>query len=75
MSLYIRKQARAKVRRRIRKKISGTAERPRAKVSKPFKKKEKEYWSICMPPLNPTTQSPWMIEITEQVLKSYVHWA
>ena len=32
MSLYIRKQARAKVRRRIRKKISGTAERPRLAV-------------------------------------------
>ena len=32
MSLYIRKQARAKVRRRIRKKISGTAERPRLSV-------------------------------------------
>lgn len=32
MSLYIRKQARAKVRRRIRKKISGTAERPRLAI-------------------------------------------
>ena len=32
MSLYIRKQARAKVRRRIRKKISGTAECPRLAV-------------------------------------------
>ncbi|MEM6278571.1 MAG: 50S ribosomal protein L18 [Verrucomicrobiota bacterium] len=32
MSLYIRKQARAKVRRRIRKKISGTADRPRLAV-------------------------------------------
>ncbi|MDF1658726.1 MAG: 50S ribosomal protein L18 [Verrucomicrobiales bacterium] len=32
MSLYIRKQARAKVRRRIRKKIAGTAERPRLAV-------------------------------------------
>ena len=32
MSLYIRKQARSKVRRRIRKKISGTAERPRLAV-------------------------------------------
>lgn len=32
MSLYIRKQARAKVRRRIRKKISGTVERPRLAV-------------------------------------------
>jgi large subunit ribosomal protein L18 len=32
MSLYIRKQARAKVRRRIRKKISGTSERPRLAV-------------------------------------------
>lgn len=32
MSLHIRKQARAKVRRRIRKKISGTAERPRLAV-------------------------------------------
>ena len=32
MSLYIRKQARAKVRRRIRKKIFGTAERPRLAV-------------------------------------------
>lgn len=32
MGLYIRKQARAKVRRRIRKKISGTAERPRLAV-------------------------------------------
>jgi len=32
MSVYIRKQARAKVRRRIRKKISGTAERPRLAV-------------------------------------------
>ena len=32
MSLYIRKQARAKVRRRIRKKIVGTAERPRLAV-------------------------------------------
>src|SRR5690606_32029019 len=32
MSLYIRKQARAKVRRRIRKKIAGTTERPRLAV-------------------------------------------
>ena len=32
MSLYIRKQARAKVRRRIRKKIAGTAARPRLAV-------------------------------------------
>ncbi|NNE90741.1 MAG: 50S ribosomal protein L18 [Verrucomicrobiales bacterium] len=32
MSLYIRKQARARVRRRIRKKIAGTAERPRLAV-------------------------------------------
>lgn len=32
MSLYIRKQARAKVRRRIRKKISGTAQCPRLAV-------------------------------------------
>jgi len=32
MSLYIRKKARAKVRRRIRKKISGTPERPRLAV-------------------------------------------
>lgn len=32
MSLYVRKQARAKVRRRIRKKISGTPERPRLAV-------------------------------------------
>lgn len=32
MSVYIRKQARAKVRRRIRKKIAGTAERPRLAV-------------------------------------------
>ncbi|NLT72141.1 MAG: 50S ribosomal protein L18 [Verrucomicrobiaceae bacterium] len=32
MSLYIRKQARAKVRGRIRKKISGTAERPRLAI-------------------------------------------
>ncbi len=32
MSLHIRKQARAKVRRRIRKKISGTAARPRLAV-------------------------------------------
>lgn len=32
MSLYLRKQARAKVRRRIRKKISGTAERPRLAI-------------------------------------------
>lgn len=32
MSLYVRKNARAKVRRRIRKKISGTAERPRLAV-------------------------------------------
>jgi len=32
MSLYIRKQARAKVRRRIRKKIEGTAERPRLAI-------------------------------------------
>lgn len=32
MSLHIRKQARAKVRRRIRKKISGTAERPRLAI-------------------------------------------
>ncbi|MDF1851359.1 MAG: 50S ribosomal protein L18 [Verrucomicrobiales bacterium] len=32
MSLYIRKQARSKVRRRIRKKIAGTAERPRLAV-------------------------------------------
>ncbi|MAS95911.1 MAG: 50S ribosomal protein L18 [Verrucomicrobiales bacterium] len=32
MSLYVRKSARAKVRRRVRKKISGTAERPRLAV-------------------------------------------
>jgi len=32
MSLFNRKQARAKVRRRIRKKISGTAERPRLAI-------------------------------------------
>ena len=32
MSVYVRKSARAKVRRRIRKKISGTAERPRLAV-------------------------------------------
>ena len=32
MSKYVRKQARAKVRRRIRKKIVGTAERPRLAV-------------------------------------------
>ncbi len=32
MSLYIRKQARAKVRRRIRKKIAGTTERPRLAI-------------------------------------------
>ena len=32
MSLYIRKKARAKVRVRIRKKISGTAERPRLAI-------------------------------------------
>ena len=32
MSVHVRKQARAKVRRRIRKKISGTAERPRLAV-------------------------------------------
>ncbi len=32
MSIHVRKQARAKVRRRIRKKISGTAERPRLAV-------------------------------------------
>ena len=32
MSVYVRKNARAKVRRRIRKKISGTAERPRLAV-------------------------------------------
>ncbi|MEM9282564.1 MAG: 50S ribosomal protein L18 [Verrucomicrobiota bacterium] len=32
MSLYIRKNARAKIRRRIRKKISGTAARPRLAV-------------------------------------------
>jgi large subunit ribosomal protein L18 len=32
MSLHIRKQARAKVRRRIRKKISGSPERPRLAV-------------------------------------------
>ncbi len=32
MAKYIRKQARARVRRRIRKKISGTAERPRLAV-------------------------------------------
>jgi len=32
MSLHIRKQARAKVRRRIRKKVSGTPERPRLAV-------------------------------------------
>jgi len=32
MSVYVRKIARAKVRRRIRKKISGTAERPRLAV-------------------------------------------
>ncbi len=32
MSLYIRKQARAKVRRRIRKKIAGTPERPRLAI-------------------------------------------
>ena len=32
MSLYVRKSARAKVRRRVREKISGTAERPRLAV-------------------------------------------
>ena len=32
MAQYIRKQARARVRRRIRKKISGTADRPRLAV-------------------------------------------
>ncbi len=32
MSAYVRKAARAKVRRRIRKKISGTAQRPRLAV-------------------------------------------
>ena len=32
MSAHVRKQARAKVRRRIRKKIAGTAERPRLAV-------------------------------------------
>ncbi|MDF1740635.1 MAG: 50S ribosomal protein L18 [Verrucomicrobiales bacterium] len=32
MSVYVRKSARAKVRRRIRKKISGTAARPRLAV-------------------------------------------
>ncbi|MCB1205690.1 MAG: 50S ribosomal protein L18 [Verrucomicrobiae bacterium] len=32
MSVFNRKQARAKVRRRIRKKISGTAERPRLAI-------------------------------------------
>jgi len=32
MSVYVRKSARAKVRRRIRKKVEGTAERPRLAV-------------------------------------------
>jgi len=32
MSIYIRKKARARVHRRIRKKVSGTAERPRLAV-------------------------------------------
>ena len=32
MSLYVRKKARSKVRRRVRKKIAGTAERPRLAV-------------------------------------------